>query len=88
MDDDKVAKAAALLVHAWTTGEPLRELPDNCRPATAAEANAIGDEIVRQLGEPVGGWKISFLYKPREAPFIARCSNRAFSPRRQKFPPT
>ena len=71
MDDDTVAKAAALLVHARTTGEPLRELPEDCRPGTAAETNAIGDEIARQLGEPVGGWKISFLYKPREAPFIS-----------------
>ena len=71
MDDDKVAHAAALLVRARKSGELLHELPEDCRPATAAEANAIGDEIARQLGEPIGGWKISFLYKPREAPFIS-----------------
>ncbi|MDH3737943.1 MAG: hypothetical protein OER92_02030 [Alphaproteobacteria bacterium] len=71
MDDEMVVNAAALLVHARQTGEPLQELPEVCRPVTAAEANAIGDEIARQLGEPIGGWKISFLYKPREVPFIS-----------------
>jgi len=71
MDADKIAKAAALLVAAWRAGDGPEALPDDCRPTIAAEANAIGDEVARQLGEPIGGWKISFLYKPREAPFIS-----------------
>jgi len=71
MDDDKVAKAAALLAEARRTGVRLRVLPDDCRPANAADANAIGDETARQLGEAIGGYKISFLFKPREAPFIS-----------------
>ena len=55
MDDDKVAKAAALLADARGTGVRLRGLPDDCRPANAADANAIGDETARQLGEAIGG---------------------------------
>jgi 2-keto-4-pentenoate hydratase len=71
MDASKVADAAELLVEARRTGRPIEELPPACRPATAAEANAIVDEVTRRLGEPIAGWKISFLYKPREVPFRA-----------------
>jgi 2-keto-4-pentenoate hydratase len=76
MEANKVADAARLLLEARRTGMPLRELPDSCKPASAADANAIVDEVTKQLGEPVVGWKVTFLYKPREtalrAPIFAR----------------
>ena len=71
MDASKVADAAALLVEARRTGQPIEELPQACRPVTAADANAIVDEITRRLAEPIAGWKITFMYKPREVPFRA-----------------
>ncbi len=27
--------------------------------------------MTRQLGEPIGGWKITFVFRPRERPLIA-----------------
>jgi 2-keto-4-pentenoate hydratase len=66
MDAAKVSTAARLLLEARRTGKPLRELPDECKPNTAADTNNIVDEVTRQLGEPIAGWKITFLYKPRE----------------------
>jgi 2-keto-4-pentenoate hydratase len=71
MDVSKVAEAAGLLIEARRTGHLIEELPQHCRPVTAADSNAIVDEITRQWGEPIAGWKISFLYKPREVPFRA-----------------
>lgn len=70
MDPARVAEAAGLLVEARRTGRPLRELPDACKPATAADANAIIDAITDQLDEVIVGWKIGFLYAPRQAPFL------------------
>jgi 2-keto-4-pentenoate hydratase len=71
MEPSKVADAARLLIDARRTGKPIKELPQECRPVVAADSNAIVDEITRQLGEQIAGWKITFLYKPREVPF--RC---------------
>jgi 2-keto-4-pentenoate hydratase len=70
MDQDKVVQAARLLAEARRTGVPIKELPEECRPTAAAEANAICAETTRLLGEEIGGWKITFLYKPREVPFL------------------
>jgi 2-keto-4-pentenoate hydratase len=66
MEPARIAQAAELLVRARRTGEPLRELPGECKPTSVAEVNAIIDEVTRQFGEPPAGWKIAFLYKPRE----------------------
>jgi len=71
MEPSKVADAARLLIDARRSGTPIKELPQECRPVVAADSNAIVDEITRQLGEQIAGWKITFLYKPREVPF--RC---------------
>lgn len=71
MEPSKVADAARLLIDARRSGKPIKELPQECRPLVAADSNAIVDEITRQLGEEIAGWKITFLYKPREVPF--RC---------------
>jgi 2-keto-4-pentenoate hydratase len=71
LDRARVAEAASLLVEARRTGRPLRELPKACKPASAADANAIIDAITDQLDdEVIVGWKIGFLYAPRQAPFL------------------
>jgi len=64
------AQAARLLVEARRTGHPLRELPDSCKPKSADDVNAIIDAVTDQLNEPIGGWKIGFLYSPRQKPVI------------------
>jgi 2-keto-4-pentenoate hydratase len=71
MNRTQVDTAARLLVEARRTGKPLSELPNDCKPVTAADANAIVDAVTDSLGETIAGWKITFLYKPRERPFRA-----------------
>jgi 2-keto-4-pentenoate hydratase len=71
----RIAEAARLLVDARRTGKPLWELPNECKPATAADANAIIDAVTAALDEPIGGWKIGFLYSPRQKPFICPLFN-------------
>jgi 2-keto-4-pentenoate hydratase len=65
-----VAQAARLLIEARRTGNPLRELPDACKPRSADDVNAIIDAVTDQLNEFIGGWKIGFLYSPRQSPII------------------
>jgi len=65
-----IAQAAWLLVEARRTGHALRELPDACKPKSADDVNAIIDAVTDQLDEPIGGWKIGFLYSPRQKPII------------------
>lgn len=65
-----IAQAAHLLVEARRTGTPVRELPDSCKPKSADDVNAIIDAVTDQLDEPIGGWKIGFLYSPRQKPII------------------
>ena len=50
---------------------PIKELPQDIRPLVAAESNQIVNEVTKMLGHDVAGWKITFLYKPREVPFQA-----------------
>jgi len=71
MDPDRLAGAARLLLEARRTGRGIKEFPNECKPLTAEDANEIVDEVTRQLGEEIAGWKITFLYKPRERPFRA-----------------
>src|ERR1700737_1526948 len=71
MEPAKVRDAARLMVEARRTGKRVPALPPDCKPVTAADANAIIDEVTRLMGEPIAGWKISFLYKPREEAFRA-----------------
>ena len=70
MDAEQVRQAAQLLVEARRTGKPLRELPASCKPANTADVNAIVDAVTAQLDEAIGGWKIGFVYSPRQKPFI------------------
>lgn len=80
MKRDQILEAADLLLAARRGGPPLKSFPASCKPLTAADANEIGDELTAQLGDAIGGWKITFLYKPREKPFRAPIfRNRIFS---------
>lgn len=56
---------------ARQSGVRLIELPLDCRPRDAQDANAVVSEVTRLLDQPIGGWKITFLYKPRQPPLIA-----------------
>jgi 2-keto-4-pentenoate hydratase len=55
------SQAAALLLHARRSGNRIAPLPDACRPRTEAEARAIQNEVTRQLGDAIGGWKAALL---------------------------
>lgn len=52
------AEEAARLLCLARGGEPLAELPADCRPLSDADAYQIQDAVVRRLGETIGGWKI------------------------------
>jgi 2-keto-4-pentenoate hydratase len=65
-----IQQAAKLFVEARRTGRLIPELPEACRPANTADVNAIIDEVTAQLDETVGGWKIGFVYSPRQKPVI------------------
>ena len=52
------AKAAKALIEARLEGRQLDGLPDGVTLTTTADAYAVQDAIIEQLGEPVAGWKI------------------------------
>jgi 2-keto-4-pentenoate hydratase len=61
MSPHAIDKAAALLVEARRTRQPLARLPEDCRPATLEEAFAIEEATVVQLGDRIAGWKVARL---------------------------
>jgi 2-keto-4-pentenoate hydratase len=71
MESDKIDQAAALFVRARESGKKIWELPEGCRPQSTADTNAIIREVTSRLNKPIGGWKITFLFRPREEPIIA-----------------
>ncbi len=52
------AEEAARLLCAARSGQPIAELPADCRPQSDADAYQIQDAVTRRLGETVGGWKV------------------------------
>ncbi|HVO87612.1 MAG TPA: hypothetical protein VMV45_03645 [Casimicrobiaceae bacterium] len=74
LSPEAIAQAAALFVTARRTGTPLAALPEACRPMNTADVNAIVDAVTERLtredGETIGGWKIGFVYSPRQKPMI------------------
>src|SRR5690349_15918542 len=74
MESAAVAEAARLFVHARRSGQKIDALPAHCRPLSAADVNQIVDAVTEDLvathGERIGGWKIGFLYSPRQPPMI------------------
>lgn len=70
MDPVNVQHAAQLFVDARRNGTRIRELPPECKPRNTAEVNAIVDAVTALLDEPIAGWKLGFMYSPRQKPFI------------------
>jgi 2-keto-4-pentenoate hydratase len=73
------AEEAAELLCAARGGEPLAELPAECRPRTDADAYQIQDAVTRRLGETIGGWKIG-VASPTTAAFCAPIFARMIRP--------
>jgi 2-keto-4-pentenoate hydratase len=57
MDKQSVERAAAILVQARRSMNPLPGLPEALKPKTIPEAHAIQDAVSRQLGRLVAGFK-------------------------------
>jgi len=57
MDKQKSAQAAALLVQARRSMQPIAGLPEACRPASVADAHEIQDATTEALGKSVGAFK-------------------------------
>jgi 2-keto-4-pentenoate hydratase len=57
MDKDQIERAAALLVQARQSMQPVDGLPEAVGPASAAEAHAIQDAVTTSLGKPIGAFK-------------------------------
>lgn len=70
MEPADVAEAARLFVEARKAGAPIKSLPERCRPANAADINAIVEAVTAQIDETIVGWKVGFLYSPRQKPLI------------------
>ena len=79
MEASDVIRAAQLFVEARRSGKPIRELPEACRPAHTRDVNAIVDAVtdilVREDGETIGGWKIGFVFSPRQVPMVCPLFN-------------
>ncbi len=88
MEHARIEEAAALFVEARRSGVRLRELPETCRPQTASDTNAITREVTRRLGKPIGGWKITFYFRPREVPIIAPMFSENLFPSSARVPPS
>ena len=57
MDQQQIEQAAALLVQARRSMQPIAGLPEALRPASIAEAHAIQDATTASLGKRVGAYK-------------------------------
>jgi 2-keto-4-pentenoate hydratase len=78
MRQDQAEEAARLLCGA-RGGEPLAELPAECRPQSDADSYQIQDAVTRQLGEAIGGWKIG-VASPTTSAFCAPIFARMIRP--------
>lgn len=68
-------RAAELLLRSRAQGALLTDLPPDLAPATLADAYAVQDATLRQIG-PAGGWKVAA--KPDGEPRCAVLPMRAF----------
>jgi 2-keto-4-pentenoate hydratase len=57
MDKQQSAQAAALLVQARRSMQPIAGLPEACRPASVTDAHDIQDATTAALGKAVGAFK-------------------------------
>lgn len=58
MNQERVARMAALLIEARRTHSVIAHIPDDARPATLEEGAAVQAEVARRLGASFGGWKV------------------------------
>lgn len=79
MPADRAEQAARLLCAARADGQPIAELPPECRPASDADAYQIQDAVARQLGAAIGGWKVGAA-SPAAAAFCAPIYARMIRP--------
>lgn len=56
---DNIAQAAIKLVANRSTRKQGPRLPEGCRPLDLEAGWQVQQEVTRQLGQPVGGWKAS-----------------------------
>jgi 2-keto-4-pentenoate hydratase len=57
MNNQQIERAARVLVQARRDMTPLDKLPDGLAPSSVKEAHAIQDEVSRQLGKLIAGFK-------------------------------
>lgn len=60
LSDAQIAEAARLLTQSHRSKQAFGGLPDDCQPATAAEAMAIQIALNAAQGVVPGGWKVGF----------------------------
>jgi 2-keto-4-pentenoate hydratase len=58
MNTPSADRVAALLIDARRSRRWLERLPEDCRPASLADACAIQSATVAALGERIAGWKV------------------------------
>jgi 2-keto-4-pentenoate hydratase len=58
MNRESIDLAVGHLVEAYQLGVALAGWPEGCQPKTPREAYQIQDALTRELGIPIGGWKI------------------------------
>jgi 2-keto-4-pentenoate hydratase len=60
LNEQQIAQAVELLAGSHQQKRPLAALPDDCTPATAADAMAIQMALNEINGVDPGGWKVGF----------------------------
>ena len=59
MTPEKLAEAASILIASRAEGVKIDSLPEQCRPASAADSYAIQKEVLAQNRAAQIGWKVA-----------------------------
>jgi 2-keto-4-pentenoate hydratase len=86
MRPDQVEAAASLLIAA-RGGEPIVEMPAECRPQSDADAYQIQDAVALRLSEAIGGWKVGAASQATAA-FCAPIYERMIRPSPAAYAPS
>lgn len=65
---ESITSAGRILARAWRTASAIESLPEDLFPHDITQAIAIQDEMARQIGEEVVGWKVA----GRPGPLVGR----------------
>jgi 2-keto-4-pentenoate hydratase len=71
MDFSSREDVARTLAQAWIDKAPIARLPEDLRPSTDEEAQAIQEAMIGMIGKDVGGWKIGAKRPIRGAMFAS-----------------